>query len=141
MPNLKIVIKMCYKVVLADPAETGLLLEQRFDYIFMTGRRSTGLVVAAAAARHLTPITLQMGGKCPVYVHTDSPIERVVKRLIVNKLNNLGQICLVPDYVLCTPETRDLIVPLFPKIIKEMYGENPQKSKDLGRILGKDNMK
>jgi acyl-CoA reductase-like NAD-dependent aldehyde dehydrogenase len=132
---------MCYKIVLADPAETGLLLEQRFDYIFMTGRRSTGLVVAAAAARHLTPITLQMGGKCPVYVHTDSPIERVVKRLIVNKLNNLGQICLVPDYVLCTPETRDLIVPLFPKIMKEMYGENPQKSKDLGRILGKDNMK
>jgi acyl-CoA reductase-like NAD-dependent aldehyde dehydrogenase len=139
--NLKFVLKECYKVVLADPAETGLLLEQRFDYIFMTGRRSTGLVVAAAAARHLTPITLQMGGKCPVYLHNDVPIEIAVKRLIVNKLNNSGQICLAPDYVLCTPETRDLIVPLFPKFIREMYGEHPQKSKDLGRIVNKENVK
>lgn len=127
--------------MLADPAETGILLEQRFDYIFMTGRRSTGLVVAAAAARHLTPVSLQMGGKCPVYVDTGMPIERVVKRLIMTKLNNLGQICLAPDYLLCTAETRDLIVPLFNKFIREMYGEQPQKSKDLARIVNKENVK
>jgi acyl-CoA reductase-like NAD-dependent aldehyde dehydrogenase len=128
-------------VVLADPVETGLLLEQRFDYIFMTGRRSTGLEVAAAAARHLTPVSLQMGGKCPVYIDQNVPIERTLKRLIVSKLNNAGQICLVPDYVLCTAETKDLIVPLFDKYIREMFGEQPQKSKDLGRIINKDNVK
>lgn len=127
--------EQCYKVVLGGVPETTELLKQRFDHIFYTGGGNVGRIVARAASAHLTPCTLELGGKSPIYIDTTVNLELAAKRLIWGKCINLGQTCVAPDYVLCSQETQDKLIPIMSRIYKEFFGENAKQSPDLCRII------
>ncbi|XP_063385757.1 aldehyde dehydrogenase, dimeric NADP-preferring isoform X5 [Cydia fagiglandana] len=123
------------QVVEGGPAETTELLKQRFDYIFYTGGTNVGKIVHAAAAKFLTPVTLELGGKSPVYIDSTADLEVTTKRILWGKFINSGQTCIAPDYILCSKEIQDKFVAEAKKVLKEWYGEDPQKSPDLCRIV------
>ncbi|XP_043277866.1 aldehyde dehydrogenase, dimeric NADP-preferring isoform X2 [Venturia canescens] len=125
----------CYHVVLGGVPETTELLKQRFDYIFYTGSTNVGRIVREAANKYLTPVTLELGGKSPVYIDSTADIEVTAKRILWGKFINVGQTCIAPDYVLCNSEVQSKFVKHAEKLIKEWYGENPKESNDLCRIV------
>ncbi|XP_011141163.1 aldehyde dehydrogenase, dimeric NADP-preferring isoform X3 [Harpegnathos saltator] len=125
----------CYHVLAGGVSETTEILKQRFDYIFYTGSATVGKIVREAANKHLTPVTLELGGKSPVYIDNTVNIEIATKRILWGKCINSGQTCIAPDYILCTPEVQDKFIDNAKKILKEWYGENPQESADLVRIV------
>ncbi|NWU73571.1 AL3B2 dehydrogenase, partial [Pterocles burchelli] len=92
----------CFAVVTAGVEETTKLLENKFDYIFFTGTPSVGKIIMTAAAKHLTPVTLELGGKNPCYVSDTCDVENVARRVAWGRFFNAGQTCIAPDYVLCT---------------------------------------
>jgi aldehyde dehydrogenase (NAD+) len=117
----------------ADVAEA--LLRERFDKIFFTGSTRVGRAVMAAAAKHLTPVTLELGGKCPVIVCADAAIELAAKRIAWGKFMNAGQTCVAPDFVLVQRGVRDAFVAALKKSLREFYGEDASRSADYGRIV------
>ncbi|KAJ8670410.1 hypothetical protein QAD02_001669 [Eretmocerus hayati] len=125
----------CYKVILGGVSETTELLKHRFDYIFYTGSTTVGRIVREASNKYLTPVTLELGGKSPVYIDSTADINITTKRVLWGKFINVGQTCIAPDYVICTAEVQDAFVREAKKIMKEWYGENPQESADLCRII------
>ncbi|XP_062053707.1 aldehyde dehydrogenase family 3 member B2 isoform X2 [Lepus europaeus] len=125
----------CFAVVLGGPEETGQLLEHRFDYILFTGSPHVGKIVMAAAAKHLTPVTLELGGKNPCYVDDNCDPQTVANRVAWFRYFNAGQTCMAPDYVLCSPETRERLLPALQSTITRFYGDDPQSSPNLGRII------
>ncbi|KAJ8705712.1 hypothetical protein PYW08_012758 [Mythimna loreyi] len=122
-------------VIEGGPEETTELLKQKFDYIFFTGGTSIGKIVYQAAVKNLTPVTLELGGKSPVYIDNSVDIVVTAKRILWGKLVNAGQTCIAPDYILCTREIQDKFIAAAKKILKEWYGSDAQKSPDLGRII------
>ncbi|OXB69808.1 UNVERIFIED_CONTAM: hypothetical protein H355_009737, partial [Colinus virginianus] len=96
--------KDCFAVVTAGVEETTRLLENKFDYIFFTGSPSVGRIVMSAAAKHLTPLTLELGGKNPCYVSNTCDVQNVARRVAWGRFFNAGQTCVAPDYVLCSVE-------------------------------------
>ncbi|XP_075980878.1 aldehyde dehydrogenase type III isoform X3 [Anticarsia gemmatalis] len=122
-------------VVEGGPQETTELLQQKFDYIFFTGGTSIGKIVYEAATKNLTPVTLELGGKSPVYIDNTVDIMVTAKRILWGKFINVGQTCIAPDYVLCTKEVQDKFVEAAKKVLREWYGDEPQKSPDLCRIV------
>ncbi|XP_032496558.1 aldehyde dehydrogenase family 3 member B1 isoform X2 [Phocoena sinus] len=129
----------CFAVVLGGPQETGQLLEHKFDYIFFTGSPRVGKVVMAAAAEHLTPVTLELGGKNPCYVDDNCDPQTVANRVAFFRYFNAGQTCVAPDYILCSPEMQARLLPALQSAITRFYGEDPQSSPDLGRIISEKN--
>ncbi|CAK6449812.1 unnamed protein product [Pipistrellus nathusii] len=127
--------RSCFAVVLGGPEETGQLLEHKFDYIFFTGSTRVGKIVMAAAAQHLTPVTLELGGKNPCYVDDDCDPQTVANRVALFRYFNAGQTCTAPDYVLCSPAMQERLVPALQDAIARFYGEDPRASPDLGRII------
>ncbi|KAJ1066241.1 hypothetical protein K5549_018478, partial [Capra hircus] len=125
----------CFAVVLGGPEETGQLLEHEFDYIFFTGTPRVGKIVMAAAAKHLTPVTLELGGKNPCYVDDNCDPQTVANRVAFFRCFNAGQTCAAPDYVLCSPEMQARLVPALQSAITRFYGNDPQSSPNLGRII------
>ncbi|CAL7939604.1 unnamed protein product [Xylocopa violacea] len=125
----------CVHVVLGGISETTALLKQRYDYIFFTGSTSVGKIVHEAANKFLTPVTLELGGKSPVYIDNTADLEVTVKRVMWGKCINMGQTCIAPDYVLCTPEIQDKFIQKAKEILKEWYGDNIKESRDLARIV------
>uniref|UniRef100_A0A2K5CLD0 Aldehyde dehydrogenase n=1 Tax=Aotus nancymaae TaxID=37293 RepID=A0A2K5CLD0_AOTNA len=125
----------CFAVVLGGPQETGQLLEHRFDYIFFTGSPRVGKIVMTAAAKHLTPVTLELGGKNPCYVDDDCDPQIVANRVAWFRYFNAGQTCVAPDYLLCSPEMQERLLPALQSTITHFYGDDPQSSPDLGRII------
>ncbi|XP_046926338.1 aldehyde dehydrogenase family 3 member B1 isoform X1 [Lynx rufus] len=125
----------CFAVVLGGPQETGQLLEHKFDYIFFTGSPRVGRIVMSAAAKHLTPVTLELGGKNPCYVDDDCDPQTVANRLAWFRYFNTGQTCVAPDYVLCSPDTQERLLPALQSAITRFYGEDPRSSPNLGRII------
>nr|XP_023018135.1 aldehyde dehydrogenase, dimeric NADP-preferring-like [Leptinotarsa decemlineata] len=115
--------------------ETTELLKEKFDYIFYTGSTTVGKIIQAAAAKHLTPTTLELGGKSPVYLDSTADIEISAKRIIWGKCVNAGQTCIAPDYLLCPKSLQDKFVTACKKALKELFGEDPKSSPDYGRIL------
>ncbi|EFB28982.1 hypothetical protein PANDA_010238, partial [Ailuropoda melanoleuca] len=115
----------CFAVVLGGPQETGQLLEHKFDYIFFTGNPRVGRIVMAAAAKHLTPVTLELGGKNPCYVDDDCDPQTVANRVALFRYFNGGQTCVAPDYVLCSPDTQERLLPALQTAITRFYGEDP----------------
>lgn len=111
------------------------LLKEAFDYIFFTGSTGIGKVVMEAAAKHLTPVTLELGGKSPVIIDQSANLEVAAKRIIWGKTINAGQTCVAPDYIMVQESVKDLLVKELRKAIEEFFGENPETSKDLGRIV------
>jgi len=122
-------------MVLGGVPETSLLLKERFDYIFYTGSTAVGKIVGAAANVHLTPCTLELGGKSPTYIDDSGNIEVKVKRLLWGKFTNSGQVCVAPDYVLCSKAVEDKMIPVMKKVLKEWYGEKVEMSNDYCRIV------
>ena len=86
--------------------ETTALLKEKFDYIFYTGSAQVGRIIHEAANKHLTPCTLELGGKNPVFIGDDCNIDVATRRILWGKMINLGQTCVAPDYVLCSKVTR-----------------------------------
>ncbi len=115
--------------------ETTALLEQRWDHILYTGGGQVGRIVMVAAARHLTPVTLELGGKSPCIVADDANIEVAARRIAWGKFTNAGQTCIAPDYLLCTKATADRLLPAIEKAARAMFGEDPRQSTDYGRIV------
>ncbi|XP_074951230.1 aldehyde dehydrogenase family 3 member B1-like isoform X2 [Phalacrocorax aristotelis] len=128
--------KDCFAVVTAGVQETTRLLENKFDYIFYTGSPSVGRMVMAAAAKHLTPVTLELGGKNPCYVSDTCDVQNVARRVAWGRFFNAGQTCIAPDYVLCSAEMQEKLLPALHKTITEFFGPNPQESPDFARIVG-----
>lgn len=118
-----------------DVAEA--LLRERFDSIFFTGSTQVGRTVMAAAARHLTPVTLELGGKSPCLVCADAPLEITARRIVWGKFMNAGQTCVAPDFVLVERRIRPVFVQALQRAIREFYGANPQESPDYGRIINR----
>ena len=113
------------------------LLCQRFDYIFFTGSPRVGKIVMQAAAEHLTPVTLELGGKSPCIVDTSADIKIAARRLIWGKLVNCGQTCVAPDYLLVQASVKEALIKEMIKQIKAFYGENPAQSDDYPRMVNK----
>lgn len=122
-------------VVEGGAEETTALLAQRFDQIFYTGNGTVGRIVMAAAAKNLTPVTLELGGKSPVFVAPDADVEETAKRLVGAKFGNAGQQCIAPDYVLADPATAAALVPALRAAVDAQFGATPQASADFGRII------
>lgn len=123
------------KVVLCDTVQSNQLLEHKFDYIFFTGSPDVGRQIYQAAAKHLTPVTLELGGKSPMFVDETFNTNWGIKRMVWGKFTNAGQTCVAPDYVLVDKKVKQKFVDAFIKTTKEFFGENPQQSPDLGRII------
>ncbi len=117
----------------ADVAEA--LLRERFDKIFFTGSTRVGQLVLTAAAKHLTPVTLELGGKCPAIVCADAPVELAARRIAWGKFMNAGQTCVAPDFVLVAREGRNRFVAAMKKALHEFYGDDPARCEDYGRIV------
>jgi len=125
----------CYRVVGGGVPETTELLKQNFDYIFYTGSTVVGKIIAQAAAKNLTPCTLELGGKSPAYIDDCANLDTAIKRLLWGKFSNCGQICVAPDYVLCSKSVEEKIVPMMRQHLKDWYSENPKDSADYCRIV------
>lgn len=125
----------CFPVYSGAVPETTELLKQKFDYIFFTGNKMVGKIVMKAAAEHLTPVTLELGGKSPVYIHKSSDPKLAAARILWGKMLNIGQTCVAPDYVLCDAEVKNDFINAAKDVILKRFGEDPQKSSDLTRII------
>jgi aldehyde dehydrogenase (NAD+) len=112
----------------------ALLLEP-FDTIFFTGSAQVGQAVMTAAARHLTPVTLELGGKCPCLVCADVPLDTTARRIVWGKFLNAGQTCVAPDFVLVDHRVHDPLIEAMRRALHEFYGTDPQQSPDYGRII------
>ena len=125
----------CFKVIEGGVPETTALLDLSWDHILYTGGGNVGRIVMAAAAKHLTPVTLELGGKSPCLVMPDANLETTARRIAWGKFTNAGQTCIAPDYVLVDAETEKKLVPLLQQAISEMFGDDPQQSESYGRIV------
>ncbi|UOR02267.1 aldehyde dehydrogenase family protein [Leucobacter allii] len=122
-------------VVTGGVPETSALLAEPFDHIFYTGNGRVGRIVARAAAEHLTPVTLELGGKSPVYVDATTPLAETARRIAWGKFMNAGQTCVAPDYVLGEPEVLERLAPRLADAIHELYGSAIARNPDYGRIV------
>lgn len=122
-------------VVTGGVDETTVLLEQRFDHIFYTGNGTVGRVVMRAAAEHLTPVTLELGGKSPAIVAADAKLDVAGRRIAWAKFLNAGQTCVAPDYVLVEAAAQDELLTAITKAVTDFYGTDPRESPDYARIV------
>jgi aldehyde dehydrogenase (NAD+) len=111
------------------------LLEERFDYVFYTGNGVVGRKVMSACARHLTPVTLELGGKSPCIVDHRINLERAVRRIARGKFMNAGQTCVAPDYVCVHASIYEEFLARMESTIGRFYGSDPKESPDYGRIV------
>ena len=120
--------------------ETTALLKQKFDHIFFTGSPRVGSIVMEAAAKYITPVTLELGGKSPCIVHSDAKIDIAVNRIVYGKFMNAGQTCVAPDYVMVHKEVKEVFLAKIKKRIIKLYGTDATKSKDYGRIINEQHL-
>lgn len=113
------------------------LLEYRFDYIFYTGGKTVGRIVMEKASRHLTPVTLELGGKSPVVVLDDADVDVAARRIAFGKLLNCGQTCVAPDYLLVGKGIKERFIRAFIRETEKMYGSQPMESPDYGKIINR----
>jgi aldehyde dehydrogenase (NAD+) len=111
------------------------VLDEKFDHIFFTGSTAIGKIVMQAAAKHLTPVTLELGGKSPCIVDADIDLEHAAKRIVWGKFINAGQTCVAPDYLLVDRRIKSALLEAIKAKLQEFYGDNPATSPDYGRII------
>ncbi|NDE13424.1 aldehyde dehydrogenase [bacterium] len=111
------------------------LLKERFDHIFFTGGTAIGRVVMRAAAEHLTPVTLELGGKSPCIVDASTDLKVAARRIVWGKFFNAGQTCVAPDYLLVENRAVQTLVRHMRTAIRDFFGDDPSKSPDYGRII------
>ena len=119
--------------------ETTALLAQKWDFIFFTGSPAVGKIVHQAAAQHLTPCVLELGGKNPTIVHSSANLKVAARRIAYGRYLNSGHICTAPDHVLVWPEVKDEFVRHLAQTIREFYGDDPKLSPDYGRVINRGN--
>jgi aldehyde dehydrogenase (NAD+) len=124
-----------FSVVIGGVPETTALLEQEWDHIFFTGGPSIGKIVMAAAAKHLTPVVLELGGKCPAIVDSSANVAVAAHRIAQGRWMNAGQTCTGVDYVLVFKDVKEQFLAHLKKTVVEFYGEEPRNSPDYGRIV------
>lgn len=124
-------------VTATDAHTTEMLLQERFDYIFYTGGVRFGKSVMEAAARHLTPVTLELGGKSPCIVDDDADLPVAARRIVWGKLLNCGQTCVAPDYLMVHSTIKDRLIDAIRQEIARQYGEDPRLSPDYPRIVNR----
>jgi aldehyde dehydrogenase (NAD+) len=123
------------EIVEGGVTETQALLAERFDYIFYTGNGRVGRIVMEAAAKHLTPVTLELGGKSPVIVDAAANVEVAARRIAFGKFLNAVQTCIAPDYVLVARARQEELVEQIGRAIRDFYGPDPVASPDYARIV------
>ena len=116
------------------------LLQQNLDYIFFTGSVSVGKAVMEEAAKSLTPITLELGGKSPCIVHSDADIKLAAKKIVWGKFLNAGQTCVAPDYLFVHKDIKYKLISCIIDTIKLFFGEEPRESLDYGRIINQEHL-
>ncbi len=119
--------------------DTTALLAQKWDFIFFTGSPAVGKIVHEAAAQHLTPCVLELGGKNPTIVHSSANLKVAARRIAYGRYLNSGHICTAPDHVLVWPEVKDEFVRHLAQTIREFYGDDPKLSPDYGRVINRGN--
>lgn len=137
---IRTILRECFPeeyilVVEGGRAENQALLDQRFDYIFFTGGVTVGKEVMAKAAKHLTPVTLELGGKSPCVVDKSAKLNLAAKRIVFGKLLNCGQTCVAPDYILVERSVKEEFVGYLKKWIVKMYGENATENADYVKMI------
>nr|AMJ39513.1 aldehyde dehydrogenase 3I1 isoform [Bixa orellana] len=124
------------RVIEGAVPETTALLEQKWDKIFFTGGGRVGRIVMSAAARHLTPVTLELGGKNPVVVDSNVDVEVAARRIVAGKwAANCGQICIGADYIITTKKFAPKLIDVLRNKIEEFFGKDPTESSDQSRIV------
>ena len=127
-------------VIEGDAGIAKYLLDKKWDYIFFTGSTRIGKIIAEKAAKNLTPITLELGGKSPCIVDSGVDIDKVAKRIVSGKFVNCGQTCIAPDYIVVNQHVKsDLISAIKENIIKT-FGNKPIESESYGRIINTNNL-
>ncbi len=111
------------------------LLKNRFDHIFFTGSPAVGRVVMTAAAQHLTPVSLELGGKSPCIVEGSAAIDMAARRIVWGKCVNSGQTCVAPDYLLVQKDVKDAFVERFQFYVRQFYGEDPLSNPEYPKII------
>ena len=139
---IELVIRECFEphfvgVVQGGRAENEQLLEQRFDFIFFTGSVSVGKLVMEKAAKHLTPVCLELGGKSPCIVDETANIKRAAQRIVFGKYLNVGQTCVAPDYLFVHEDVKDRLLAEIENCIRGQFGSDPLSNPDYGKIVNK----
>ena len=134
------IIEECFSeeyvaVVTGGRAENQALLNQRFDKIFFTGGKTVGREVLRHAAKYLTPVTLELGGKSPCIVDSTAKIPLAARRIVFGKYLNCGQTCVAPDYILCDVSIKDALLAAIQKEITRQFGDRPLDNPDYGKII------
>lgn len=135
-------VSACFKTELFAVVEGGRqentrLLKQRFDYIFFTGSVTVGKLVLQAAAEHLTPVTLELGGKSPCIVDQTANIKLAARRILFGKLLNSGQTCVAPDYLIVHPDIKEKLFLAMKRELAAMLGDKPLESKEYPRMVNR----
>jgi aldehyde dehydrogenase (NAD+) len=125
----------CIAVVEGGVEAAQALLAERFDYVFFTGSTAVGRIVARAAAEHLTPTTLELGGKSPTYVARDAKLDVAARQIAFGKFLNAGQTCIAPDYVLVDRSVHDAFLSELGDTIRTFYGSDAKLSADYSRVI------
>ena len=128
-------------VVTGGRKENQWLLREKFDYIFFTGSQSVGREVMRHAARRLTPVTLELGGKSPCIVDETANIKLAARRIVFGKYLNCGQTCVAPDYIYCAPAIKDDLIAEMSRQIRRQFGERPLANMNYGRIVNEKHYK
>ncbi len=128
------------QVVEGGPEVATELLAERWDHIFFTGSTRVGRIVMEAAAKHLTPVTLELGGKSPAVVHRSANLEVAGRRIAWGKFLNAGQTCIAPDHVLVDEAVHDELVDHIRQAVQDFYGEDPKASADYARIVNRGHL-
>ncbi len=118
---------------------TTMLLEEKLDYIFFTGSPRVGRIIQSAAAKHLTPVTLELGGKSPAIIDESADIDQAAKRVMWSKLFNAGQICVTVDHAYVHESVHEAFIESCKKWVAEFYGADPSQSPDYGFIINTRN--
>ena len=124
-------------VITGGREENAYLLEKKFDYIFFTGSKNVGKLVLEKASRHLTPVTLELGGKSPCIVDKSAKVELAARRIVFGKFLNCGQTCVAPDYVLCHKDVKETFVECLKAEIARQYGGNYLENPLYGKIISR----
>ena len=122
-------------VITGGRAENTCLLGEKFDYIFFTGSQSVGKEVMRKAAEHLTPVTLELGGKSPCIVEKSANLKLAAKRIVFGKYLNCGQTCVAPDYIYCDASVKDALLKEICRQIRKQFGKDPLHNKNYGKII------
>ncbi len=134
------ILSLCFEtqyvaVVTGGRAENTCLLREHFDYIFFTGSQAVGKEVMRNAAEHLTPVTLELGGKSPCIVDQSANLRLAARRIVFGKYLNCGQTCVAPDYIYCHRSIKDALVKEIQHQIQTQYGEEPLHNPDYGKMI------